>query len=402
MGSLAFWLVLGYMVAAHIYKLYTNSLTGLPYYKFPLDFTGCQMVLTMKLTSFAYNVADGANFRANAKKAPTSAETNTTRRSARSKRVYALDQLPSPLEFFGYVYCFTTIMVGPTFEYSTYEKCISGENEKKPEGKAKKAVEVYTGVGFNTPLGGVMAALGRFTMQANGYVTFHGYDPVWIAAHPSHIERYWFMFKCMFSERLKFYYIWKVAEGACILAGFGFSGYDANGNSKGYRAAENMDVMGHEFATTVQILSRGWNKGTQGWLERYTFNRYNQSLLITYFISGVWHGVYPGFLLMFMSVPILTACERQFKAKINPLVVPEFDGRDLTTYPTHTIGYIYWFACMIGMKVSMNYLTQTFSMGFWENAWTAWSSYHHIPHFTWLVVYVILAYGFKAPKKKTA
>lgn len=239
-------------------------------------------------------------------------------------------------------------------------------------------------------------------MQANGYESYHGYDPVWLADHTNHFERYWFMFKCMFSERLKFYFIWKVAEGACILAGFGFSGYDKDGNSKGYRAAENMDVLGHELATSVQILSRGWNKGTQGWLERYTFHRYNRSLAITYFISGVWHGVYPGFLIMFMSVPILTTCERLFQAKINPLVVPEYDGRNLATYPTHIVGYIYWFLCMIGMKVSMNYLTQTFSMGFWENAWTALSSYNHYPHMIWIAIIIILTFGFKTPKKKSA
>ncbi len=190
----------------------------------------------------------------------------------------------------------------------------------------------YAGPGFNTPVHGIMAALGRFfncnryvaavhrlllalvcmggyqAMQAAGYVSYHGYDPVWIAANPSHIAKYAFMFTTMFSERLKFYFIWKASEGACILGGFGFSGYDANGHSKGYRAAENMDVLGHELATSVQILSRGWNKGTQGWLERYTFHRYNRSLFITYFISGVWHGVYPGFLLMFMSVVRVCVC----------------------------------------------------------------------------------------------
>ena len=168
MGPLAFWLVLGYMVAAHAYKMYTNSLSGLPYYQFPLDFTGCQMVLTMKLTSFAYNVADGLNLRAadkakrgkggdDALPATPSRRSPRSRSSSRSKsssasrakspsdkgsavatsdaeakknalkakveasrREFALDRLPSLLEYLGYVYCFSCIMVGPTFEYSTY------------------------------------------------------------------------------------------------------------------------------------------------------------------------------------------------------------------------------------------------------------------------------------------
>ena len=477
MGPLAFWLVLAYMVAAHAYKMYTNSLSGLPYWQFPLDFTGCQMVLTMKLTSFAYNVADGANFRAADKakgKGMSAGDDDAapaapagTRRSPRShsksassrgksptkspaaaaavtlseadakkaalkakveasRREFALDRLPNLLEYFGYVYCFSCIMVGPTFEYSTYEKCVLGGNQEDSSVVIKKdtAPAAYMGPGFNTPIHGIMAWFGRFfncnryvaavhrlllalvcmggykIMQALGYSSYHGYDPVWIAANPSHIAKYAFMFTTMFSERLKFYFIWKAAEGSCILGGFGFSGYDKNGHSKGYRAAENMDILGHELATSVQILSRGWNKGTQGWLERYTFHRHNRSLFITYFISAVWHGVYPGFLLMFMCVPILTSIERLFQQKISPRVVPEYDGRNLATYPTTPMGYVYWFACMFGMKVSMNYLTQTFSMGFWENAWTAWSSYDHIPHYVWLVMWIVLTFAVKSPKKK--
>lgn len=482
MGSLAFWLILGYMVAAHTYKMYQNFESGKEYHEYPIDFTGSQMVLTMKLTAFAYNVADGANFKANDSNnnggksstddvmPPDTHNGKPLRRSLRnrsvsrrrsqspssnkevnvidadakkialkekieaSRRSFALQRLPSLLEFLGYVYCFTTIMVGPTFEYVTYEKCICGENQEKRTSpnskKVKDKVATYTGPGFNTPLHGIMESLGKFfncnmyvasihrltlaliciaghmimketDMLGDKYASYKGYDNDWLKEHPNHFKRYWFMFVCMFAERLKFYFIWKAAEGACILAGFGFSGYDEEGNSKGYRAAENMDILGHEIATSVQILSRGWNQGTQKWLERYTFHRYNRSLIITYFISAIWHGVYPGFLVMFMSVPILTTCERLFQAKINPLVVPEYDGRNLATYPTHTVGYLYWFACMIGMKVSMNYLTQTFSMGWWENTWRALSSYNHYPHVIWLVIILILQYGFKTPKNKT-
>jgi lysophospholipid acyltransferase len=44
---------MGYMTGAHVYRMYVSYMSGI------FDFTGTQMVLTMKLTSFAYNLYDG-------------------------------------------------------------------------------------------------------------------------------------------------------------------------------------------------------------------------------------------------------------------------------------------------------------------------------------------------------
>jgi lysophospholipid acyltransferase len=35
-----------------------------------------------------------------------------------------------------------------------------------------------------------------------------------------------------FCARLKYYIVWLLAEGACILSGLGFNGYDEQGNAK--------------------------------------------------------------------------------------------------------------------------------------------------------------------------
>ena len=53
------------------------------------------------------------------------------------------------------------------------------------------------------------------------------------------------------------------------------------------------DIIGFETAPNVSILSRSWNKRTQGWLERYTYHRTNRDLGATYFVSALWHGLYP-------------------------------------------------------------------------------------------------------------
>lgn len=48
-----FAFVMAYMSLSHLYRLYVD------YLGWSLDFTGPQMILTIKLSSFAYNVYDG-------------------------------------------------------------------------------------------------------------------------------------------------------------------------------------------------------------------------------------------------------------------------------------------------------------------------------------------------------
>lgn len=52
-ASQVFAFVMAYMSLSHLYRLYVD------YLGWSLDFTGPQMILTIKLSSFAYNVYDG-------------------------------------------------------------------------------------------------------------------------------------------------------------------------------------------------------------------------------------------------------------------------------------------------------------------------------------------------------
>jgi lysophospholipid acyltransferase len=110
----------------------------------------------------------------------------------------------------------------------------------------------------------------------------------------SHLARFLHMIPTIYGERFKFYFAWKMAEGGCVIAGFGFEGYDRDGNAIGWRGVENVDIWRLETAPNIQDQSRYWNKRTQQWLERYTYNRTGQSLIMTYFVSSLWHGLYPG------------------------------------------------------------------------------------------------------------
>jgi hypothetical protein len=155
------------------------------------------------------------------------------------------------------------------------------------------------------------------------------YDKQWQQSH-SFLYRLIFISISFFGERFKFYFAWKLSEGACIMGGFGYQeevvseglqkdGQKGEGLNKCstwrvisvynscrrnivlWGGVENIDIFSFETGTNIQSLSRSWNKRTQGWLESYVYQRTNRSLLITYIVSAVWHGLYPGFLLFFLS-----------------------------------------------------------------------------------------------------
>ena len=145
---------MGYMTFSHLYRMIFYYMVD------QFDFTRTQMVLTMKLTSFAYNLYDGSyidnnvgikgnvdakNLTPNGKmkindnvKILDSAEmkkshlngeeknnscaatTTYDKRILAERTVYAISDLPSPLEFGGFVFCFPNLLAGPAFAYKNY------------------------------------------------------------------------------------------------------------------------------------------------------------------------------------------------------------------------------------------------------------------------------------------
>jgi D-alanyl-lipoteichoic acid acyltransferase DltB (MBOAT superfamily) len=90
------------------------------------DFTGTQMVLTMKLTSFAYNLFDGT---ADRDKLYKDYGQDKKGKIYADRKRFAIEKVPNLLEFFGYIYCFPCILAGPAFEFQDYYRAINGKKQ---------------------------------------------------------------------------------------------------------------------------------------------------------------------------------------------------------------------------------------------------------------------------------
>ena len=391
---------MSYMTMSHVYRMYVSYMSGI------FDFTGTQMVLTMKLTSFGYNLYDGTHDHKKVFAVYDPVAEKKKSRVYKDRKKFAIEELPSMLEFFGYIFCFTCILAGPAFEYNDYLQSINGsafDNEKdRKEGK-KTAEPGSLLEGLKRLVIGVVSLVAHMQLAAR-FPLPNCYNPQWIAENPSMVYRYLFTWAALFADRLKYYFAWKVAEGASVLGGFGFQGYDKEGKVVGWSGVENIEILGFEMATNVQNLSRAWNKRTQGWLERYTYHRSGESLFATYFVSAIWHGLYPGFFLFFMSVPLVTNIQRLIKQKINPYIIPGYDNFNYKSAPDSIVTKVYWVVSFILTTLAVSYIVQVFSMSSWENCMTALGSYNHYGHIGIIMVYVLLELipGPKREKKDSA
>ena len=117
--AIVFYFTMAHVTACHVYYMYTR------YLELAFDVTGTQMVMVMKLTTFAYNLYDGTVDHHN-----TFVKTYEGNKGAAkvyaARRKFAIKQLPSLLEYYGYIYTFPCIIAGPAFEFSDYMRAIEG------------------------------------------------------------------------------------------------------------------------------------------------------------------------------------------------------------------------------------------------------------------------------------
>jgi len=371
--------MMAYMSAGHLHRQYIN------YLGWDMDFTGPQMVLTMKLYSLAYNLYDGELIRKGKED-----------RAAKKCAPVAVSSLPGIIEYLGYTFCFATVLAGPAYEYKFYADACDGsllyDQSGKPKGKIPSQVWPTL-----RPLLGSLLCLGIFVVGSGMYPLLdpsdpQNADPVIIneemLAKPMY-ARYAYSWLALFFIRFKYYFAWMNAEGANNVWYAGFDGFDDKGDAKGWEVSNNIDVIKFETAPNLKTLTGAWNKKTANWLAKYVYMRTGGSLMATYGMSAFWHGFYPGYYLFFMSVPLVAFCERLGKKKISARFD---DGKKWGPYSM---------LCRVTTSVVVQYVIQPFQLLAFDWAVTNWTNYYFIGHIACVVFYLVVS-QMPTPKKKDA
>jgi len=367
-----------YVTLGHLHRQYIN------YMGWDLDFTGSHMVLSMKLYSLAWNLYDGELI-------AKGKETRATKKCAD----VAVKDLPGLIEFLGYTFNFSTILAGPSFEYKIYADACDGTNLYDKNGKPKGKIPSQI-LPTLKPFILSIICLGCFVVGNGKFPLLDPTDPqnfTPVVITEEFLKKPWlnriaYCWFSLFCIRMKYYFAWKNAEGASNIWYAGFEGFDENGNAKGWENSNNVDIVEFETASNVKTLSAAWNKKTANWLGRYVYMRTGGSLVATYGMSAFWHGFYPGYYMFFMSVPLLTACERLGRKKISP----KFSSASWTSYDI---------VCKVVTSIFVEYMVLGFQLLAFDWALAGYKSHYFFGHILSIVFYLAVS-QIPSPKKKEA
>ncbi len=386
------WAML-YMTAGHLVRQFVNA-GGTA-----TDWTGPQMVLTIKLIEFAWNYYDGIVARPRLTKVAQSG----TRASNQAKMqlAAAVEYTPNPVEFFSYIFNFTAYFAGPAFEIKKFLQANDGSAYGK-HGSAPPSSRFLNGLGKMVVAVFYMAVY----VTAQSYVPFNANttdeamsDTSFWGIATSRFPIMWL--GLVFATQFKYYFVWKLTEGSAVWAGFG---YDPKNTNDQWGGVIQVNVLGFQTAPSFGKATRYWNMRTQHWLEHYIYRRITRvasiNMWATYFSSAFWHGFYPGYYLTFMSAPLFGILEKQLMQVVNPILYADKDGKPSARAVQPRKGRaiaaaLYSFFCSVCINITLNYLALPFQITEWGLSIKMWSSLHFFVHVICIALY-IPAFGLPA------
>ncbi|KAK6362044.1 lysophospholipid acyltransferase [Orbilia blumenaviensis] len=375
MPWIGFVFIMGHMAISHIARQRRGDDSV-------VDITGVQMVLVMKLTAFCWNVWDG--------KFPDSELTPL-------QQDRAIREMPSLLDYAGYVLFFPSIMVGPAFDFSEYKKWLDTsmfdvevldkqgvirKRRRIPRSGRPALRKAMVGLIW---IGLYVKASSMFTVDFTLSDGFLGHNVIW---------RMVYVYFLMLGARFKYYGIWSLTEGACILAGLGYNGLDENKRIRWDRV-NNIDAWTLETAQNSRALLEAWNKNTNKWLRNYVYLRVTpkgkkpgfRSSMATFVTSAFWHGFYPGYYLAFTTASLVQTVAKFSRRYIRPFFLSP-DG----TTPTKYKVYYDVFGAVV-TQAALAYMSSPFIILDFDKTIIVWSRVWFYGHVSMAILYVF----FKSP-----
>uniref|UniRef100_A0A665TEA4 Membrane bound O-acyltransferase domain containing 1 n=1 Tax=Echeneis naucrates TaxID=173247 RepID=A0A665TEA4_ECHNA len=258
------------------------------------DFSGPLMIVTQKITTLAFQLHDG-NVR------------------------------PSLIEYLSYNLNFLSVLVGPCTNYKDYVDFIEGRHISQ---RLRHRSGTCTGQnGYDkTPDLSPLPAVCQKLLVCCGCMLFflivtrslpikYNVDPDFVN-HAAFLTRLTYAFFSIQAARPKFYFAWTLADAVNNAAGFGFKGIDENGKPS-WDLICNLNILGIETATSFKTFIDNWNIRTGIWLKTVCYDRApKHRLALTFILSALWHGVYPGYYFTFITAIPITMAARAIRKSI--------------------------------------------------------------------------------------
>jgi lysophospholipid acyltransferase len=298
----AFVFLMGHMSVNHIVRQMANSPSS-------VDITGAQMVLVMKLSAFCWNVHDG--------RLPAN-------QLSQGQAYAAIREFPSVLDFAGYVLFFPSLHAGPACDFVEYRRWLETsmfdlppgvDPSKAPRTRKKRRIPRSGRPAMRK------AATGLFWIAA--FMTCSQWFNTELLLSQQYMKRNFLsrvfaLYMVALTARLKYYGVWMLTEGACILSGMGYNGIEPQTGKVLWNKLENVSPWGLETAQSPHTYLASWNKNTNHWLRNYVYLRVTpkgkkpgfRASLATFATSALWHGFYPGYYFTFVLGAFIQTCAK--------------------------------------------------------------------------------------------
>uniref|UniRef100_A0A8D2KUU9 Membrane bound O-acyltransferase domain containing 1 n=1 Tax=Varanus komodoensis TaxID=61221 RepID=A0A8D2KUU9_VARKO len=293
----SFIVAMGYLTLCHISRIYIFH-----YGILTTDFSGPLMIVTQKITTLAFQVHDGIGRKA---------EELTAEQSQ-----LAIKARPSLLEYLSYQLNFLSILAGPCSNYKDYVAFIEGRHVQMKLLEANWKQRGHERLPDPSPVGAVLQKLFIMLVSLLLFLTLTKKFPAryivdkQFIAKSSFLQRLCFLYIVMQASKPKYYFAWTLADAINNAAGYGFSGVDEKGNFH-WSLLSNLNIRNIEMATSFKMYLENWNIQTTAWLKRVCYDRAAQyPTALTFLLSALWHGVYPGYYFTFITGIFMTLAAR--------------------------------------------------------------------------------------------
>lgn len=170
-----------------------------------------------------------------------------------------------------------------------------------------------------SPMGAVIHKLCMTLVSLLLFLTLTTTFPVtclvddWFVHKANFLTRLCYLYVVMQASKPKYYFAWTLADAVNNAAGFGFSGVDKNGNFS-WDLLSNLNIWKIETATSFKMYLENWNIQTATWLKRVCYERVPwYPTMLTFILSALWHGVYPGYYFTFLTGTLVTIAARTMR-----------------------------------------------------------------------------------------
>ncbi|XP_034031132.1 lysophospholipid acyltransferase 1 [Thalassophryne amazonica] len=299
-------MAMGYLTACQVNRVFIFN-----YGILSTDFSGPLMIVTQKITTLAFQLHDGMF-----KKAEQLNPEQT---------LLAIHEKPSLIQYLSYNLNFMSVLVGPCSNYKDYLDFIEGRHVRQRLRYHPPTCNGQNGYDM-LPEPSPLSAVCRKLMVCAGCLLFflvvtrslpimYNVDPHFVS-HASFLSRLTYAFVSIQAARPKFYFAWTLADAINNAAGYGFMGMDANGKPS-WDLNTNLNILGIETATSFKTFIDNWNIRTGIWLKTVCYDRApRHRLALTFILSAMWHGVYPGYYFTFITAIPITMAARAVRKSV--------------------------------------------------------------------------------------